>query len=77
MATEIKYVVEEVKFTEEQIKKIRGIEERHWTVVLRNGDEYEVHGTFTDVINLSNAVGEDPVYVSGKCRYPVSVKIRK
>ena len=68
-----RYMVEKIKYTEEELKRRKVEGERHWVVVFSGGDEYDVYGTFGDVQRLSDQVDAYPVYVSCEYDYPVKV----
>jgi len=66
-----KYIVEKLKYTEEQLQRLKVEGEKHWVVVFKGGDEYDVNGSFNDVMKLWDEVGEYPIYVSSEYDYPV------
>ena len=68
-----RYMVEKLKYTEEELQRLKVEGERHWVVVFSGGDEYDVHGTFGDVQKLCDEVGSHPVYASCEYDYPVKV----
>ena len=70
-----KYIVEKLKYTEEQLQRLKLEGEKHWVVVFSDGDEYDINGTFSDVKRLCDEVGEHPVYVSSEFDYPVKTDV--
>ena len=69
-------ISEEVSFTEKQLKVARAEGDRRWIVTLKEGTKYEVYGTFSKVLEVCNALNQDPVSVVSKRHQPTLLEAK-
>lgn len=68
-------IVEEIEYTEKQIKIARAEKDRRWIITLKNGTKYEVYGTFNSVLEVCNIIDQNPISVISERYQPTLLAI--